>query len=447
MADPVSTAASVIGVVAVALQAVKLVHDAVERYKGRDKAMAQLSAELGELLAMLAAAHDTAALDPAGLALVRGPIEHCTKICTEFRDTLDDFYKKGSPSSSSMSRRDWARMEFKKGTLNEFTDTLASYKSTLQIGLGTIVMRKTTQTHAVLEKYNELVQDTAYNLETQLQRIQDKMDALETVTSPDPTVTVDLTDEKAVTEQCLRICEEAQAVLQRLQAEQPGNRPAAGETHQSPLPASGSTERGAGGDDGGGRFQEQFQAQVMTATALAESQLRLADTISRLQQRLGVVLDATSGGDPDRERARLQEDIAMSKQCLEVCNLASSLSSQKIHVVGEVVADEDCDQVVVTTLADLWNVKKVMAGRNSAQLVGSMDDASLQKLSGDRYNSRFGAVPTSVVLPGAGAATRPDRPETLSPSGSTTEDTTAADEMRRRILEATLGRYGQVTNA
>ncbi|KAJ1332028.1 fungal STAND NTPase-like protein [Microdochium nivale] len=377
--DPFSTAASVVGVIAVALQAAKKVLEAVERYKGRDKAMAQLSTELAELVAILGAAGDAASLDPAGLILIRGPIEHCTKICCEFKDALGAFNKR-----SQMPLKDWARMEFKRGTLKDFTDTLASYKCTLQIGLGTIVMRTTKQTHSVLEGYNELVQDTIYNLDMQLQRIHERIGSLGVGPSPDPKATIDLDDEKAVTEQCLRICQQAKTVLERFQEEQPTLQ----QTETGPSSTTGP---------GASRFHDQFQAQILTQKAMTESQLPLAETISRLQQRLVILLNAGSL-DKDKERLRLQEDIEMSRQCLEVCNLASSISSQKIHIVGEVVADEDCDQVVVTTLADLFDVKKVMAGKNSAQLVGSMADATLLKLSTDRYTSRFGSVPTSITL-------------------------------------------------
>ncbi|KXJ88720.1 hypothetical protein Micbo1qcDRAFT_189799 [Microdochium bolleyi] len=429
--DPFSTAASAISVVAVALQAAKTVHDAVERYKGRDKAMAQLSTELAELVAILGAAEDAASLDPASLSLIRGPIEHCSKICCEFKDALSAFNRR-----SQMPLKDWAKMEFKRGTLKDFTDTLASYKCTLQVGLGTIVMRTTKQTHSVLEGYNELVQDTIYNLDMQLQRIHEKIELLWIGPSPDPEATVDLNDEKAVTEQCLKICQQAKTVLARFQEEQPTLRQAAAE---QPSPT----------DPDGSRFQDQFQAQILTKKAMTQSQLTLAETISRLQQRLVVLLDAGSL-DREKERLRLQEDIDMSRQCLEVCNLASDISSQKIHIIGEVIADDDSDQVVVTTLADLFDVKKVMAKNNSAQLVGSMADATLQKLSTDRYNSRFGAVPSGTLLPNPGVVAHTESPakpsvsrdpytsgrHTAPPAPEAgTEGRPSANEIRKRRLD------------
>ena len=87
--------------------------------------------------------------------------------------------------------------------------------------------------------------------------------------------------------------------------------------------------------------------------------------------------------------------IDISNQCLEVCKTASEVTRQKIYRVGEAIADGDSDQVVVTTLADLFDVKKALSKGNSAQLVGSMTDESLRYLTEERYKSRFGAVAAS----------------------------------------------------
>lgn len=59
------------------------------------------------------------------------------------------------------------------------------------------------------------------------------------------------------------------------------------------------------------------------------------------------------------------------------------------------IADGDSDQVVVTTLADLFDVKKAVSKGNSAQLIGSMTEEALRHLTDKRYSSRFGAVGAS----------------------------------------------------
>lgn len=214
-----------------------------------------------------------------------------------------------------------------------------------------------------------MIQDTAYNLEVHLQRIDEKMALSTTATTPGDT-NIDLNDEREVTKQCLRICEDARSYIESLTDREPSLQHETTPEHPK--------------DD-----QNQFEAQMLTRKALDENRDKFAELIGRLRGRLeSSVLD---GGDNDR--ARLQEDINNYKQCLELCKRASDeVSRQKIHSIGEAIADGDSDQLVVITLADLFDVKKAVSRGRSAQLVGSMTDETLRQLSEDRYSSRFGAL-------------------------------------------------------
>jgi hypothetical protein len=223
-----------------------------------------------------------------------------------------------------------------------------------------------------------MIKDTVYNLEIRLQRIDEKITS---VAADHPTLledsSIDLQDEKAVTIQCLRICKRASSYITSLQDGQPALQ------REAPQQSAGYV-------------LNQFEAQLLTQKSLNESRDNLLATIGRLRERLDSITSngATDGGS---ETLLLQEEINFSKQCLEVCRQASNqVSSQKIHIIGEVIADEDCDQVVVTTLADLFNVGKVKAMSRSAQLVGSMQADVLRDISKDRYGSRFGALGGSL---------------------------------------------------
>jgi hypothetical protein len=215
-----------------------------------------------------------------------------------------------------------------------------------------------------------MIKDTAYNLEIRLQRVEETLrnDSTNAGTS------VDLQDEREVTRQCLRICQDAQSYLKSLQDGQ-------------------AFLRREATSSSAGTVQSQFDAELITAQTLNESRRKFIQTISHLQERLASV---TSNGGAEREHliSQLREDISISKQCLEVCQTATIQvhHHQKIHTIGEVIADDDTDQVVVTTLADLFDVRKVLAKSRSAQLVGSMTEETLQQVSRDRYSSRFGAV-------------------------------------------------------
>ena len=280
-----------------------------------------------------------------------------------------------------------------------------------------------------------MIKDTTYNLEIRLQRIDEKITS---VAAGRPTLAEDsninLQDEKAVTVQCLRICERASSFIKSLQDGQPAIQ-------------RESTQQSAG------YVLNQFEAQLLTQKSLNENRDNLLETIGRLRERLSAI---TSNGGPDGERETLllQEEINISKQCIEVCKEASNqVSSQKIHIIGEVIADEDCGQVVVTTLADLFNVGTVKAMRRSAQLVGSINAELLPGISNDLFRSRFGApdgsletarLDTAAASPSTSETRKADRPlmkpnqaeEGRKSAGpETAYDRPSPNEMRRRRAE------------
>jgi hypothetical protein len=61
----------------------------------------------------------------------------------------------------------------------------------------------------ILKQYNEMTQDTAYNLGVHLQRIDEKMERFNIDSISTSDLTVGLSDEREVTKHCLRVCEDA----------------------------------------------------------------------------------------------------------------------------------------------------------------------------------------------------------------------------------------------
>lgn len=60
--------------------------------------------------------------------------------------------------------------------------------------------------------------------------------------------------------------------------------------------------------------------------------------------------------------------------------------------------------MIVTTLADMFEVGRTISTNRSAMLVGSMSDEALMRLSHDRYNSRFGTADVNdPTTPGEGS--------------------------------------------
>lgn len=420
MGDPFSVAASALTIIAAAIGATKALNETVKSYKGRDKTLGRLQGGLEDLITTLHSLQESIHDETPILTLLRGPIQRCTQVCRDFQDAMQLFEGK-----SRVGLKDWAKMEFMRGDITEFTETLADYKSTIMIALGTITMKTSKLTHGVIEEYSEMIKDTAYHLEVRLQRIDEKMEDVAAAhrTTSLQASGVNLQDEKAVTIQCLRICEDASLYLKSLE----------------------DGQQGLQGGQGAEFVLSKFEAQLLTQKTLDENRVKLAETIGCLRERLAQVT-LNEGLDSEDKMLRL------TQQCLAVCKeAATQVSGQKIHVIGEVIADQDCDQVVVTALADLFNVGKVKASSRSAQLVGSMPPDVLRDMSKHRYGSRFGALggivaPTQLDNAAASSsgfeARIPDTtPRTLNklqerePLGpEATHDKPSPNEVRRRRL-------------
>ena len=221
------------------------------------------------------------------------------------------------------------------------------------------------------EECEQLVQNTIYDLNIQMQRLDDKINNLVLGSVPDSlSKSISWNSERQVIEQCLQICQDARLYLDSVANIEPVS------FQENTLGTSINS------------IQTLFDTQVLTRQALEENQAGLVKVITCLRERLEtVVLNGAAA-----ERSQLQEDIEMSTKCLEACKLASQeVSSQKIHVIGELFADEDSDLVAVTSTADLFSIGKVTSRNRSAVLTGSMSEEALMRFSSNRYNSKFGS--------------------------------------------------------
>ena len=135
MADPLSITASLLAVTTAAVQSTKSLYETIKRFKGRDKTLRRLQDELGDLTNILDSLAQVTNAEQSMLTLLQGPIERCSQVCREFEQSMEIFRGK-----SKTGFRDWTKMEFMRGDMNEFIDTIAGYKSTISVGIGTITM-------------------------------------------------------------------------------------------------------------------------------------------------------------------------------------------------------------------------------------------------------------------------------------------------------------------
>lgn len=138
MADPLSITASVLAVVTAAIQSTRSLAEAVDRFKGRDKTLRRLQHELEDLGSVLNTLRDLIDLETSVMTLLEGPVTRCSQLCSDFENSMKEFAGK-----SKVGFRDWTKMEFMRGNINDFMDTLAGYKATISVGLGTITMSVT----------------------------------------------------------------------------------------------------------------------------------------------------------------------------------------------------------------------------------------------------------------------------------------------------------------
>jgi hypothetical protein len=93
-----------------------------------------LRAQLEEVWNILSALEKVTDVEESLWLLLQGPIDRCKEICPDFEEAMNSFCK----SKTKVGLRDWAKMEFRKGTIMEFIDRIAGYKSTITVGLGII---------------------------------------------------------------------------------------------------------------------------------------------------------------------------------------------------------------------------------------------------------------------------------------------------------------------
>lgn len=135
MADPLSITASALAIITAAIQSTRSLSETVKRYKGRDTTLRRLQDELEGLTNILDTLREVVDLEVSMMALLKGPVDRCSQACREFENSMKQFDGK-----SKVGFRDWTKMEFMRGNINDFMDTLVGYKSTISIGLGTITM-------------------------------------------------------------------------------------------------------------------------------------------------------------------------------------------------------------------------------------------------------------------------------------------------------------------
>ncbi|KAM5463500.1 Essential protein Yae1, N terminal [Microsporum audouinii] len=105
---------------------------------------------------------------------------------------------------------DWTKLKFKKGDINESTDTIAGCKSTISVGLGIITLRTSTKVSSqFLQELDQKIKDREFLSKTPLQRIDGRWAQMLPEKDVTASSNLDLKGERGATRQRLRVCEDA----------------------------------------------------------------------------------------------------------------------------------------------------------------------------------------------------------------------------------------------
>ena len=133
MAEAVGLVASLLTITA-ACRAVKSLYETVKLYEGRNTTLTMLRAQLEETINIMNALEKVTGIQESLWVLRQGPIDRCKEMCPAFEEAMKSF----GGAKSKIGIRDWAKMEFRQGTITDFVDRISSYKSTIAVGLGII---------------------------------------------------------------------------------------------------------------------------------------------------------------------------------------------------------------------------------------------------------------------------------------------------------------------
>jgi hypothetical protein len=137
MANPISDAFGVMALVIFAHKSCLTLHTTIQSFKPHPKQMRDLIHELEALMGVLESLSDTIALhtdvDLPILAVLNPVLRRCSSACEEF---LEELQRCNSQSGGDQSRfRHWFKLRYMGGNIDDFKDSLAAYKSTLNIVL------------------------------------------------------------------------------------------------------------------------------------------------------------------------------------------------------------------------------------------------------------------------------------------------------------------------
>lgn len=226
--------------------------------------------------------------------------------------------------------------------------------------------RSATVTIQLLTEYKEMIHSTTQNLEDHLEDINNKLSRLTSNDTPSiqaVTTNIDqIQNERDSTEVCLQICAKVQAHIDTMRLQ--------------PIPGSPPFQEVS--------CQDLGHATVITLSTLDQCKQIISDNMSELhrhqdENKRRLARRASEISLPTETNIQsLKQELNSTKECLAICSAASHRAVKRIHVLEDMSTGHDGQQLFVSTLEDLFNVKGASTGDRGIQFVGSVSEKALR---------------------------------------------------------------------
>ena len=136
MGDPLSIASGVLALSIFAFNSSVSLYESVQSFQDSGKKIRELRRELEALRNILNSLQQLATKDEVRFEVLCLPLLRCGQACEEFEEVIAKCTKHSTDSKASF--RDWAKLRYLGGSIEEFKDLLAGYKATISIAIGNI---------------------------------------------------------------------------------------------------------------------------------------------------------------------------------------------------------------------------------------------------------------------------------------------------------------------
>ena len=114
----------------IAIRSTKSLKETIECFKGRTRILIRLSNEVEGLIHVLTSLAEATTFYTPLFGRLKGLVELCSQVCREFKQAILDFSQ-----MSCANLRDWTKVKYTRGDINDLIDAIVTYKSTISICL------------------------------------------------------------------------------------------------------------------------------------------------------------------------------------------------------------------------------------------------------------------------------------------------------------------------